>query len=114
MYVRKNGGETVCSTKTQVIDYDLFFWLHNILRHILPHIKIRVAGAVSPSDLDFIEGGGEQDEGARCWSSLAEWHNELIDIAYLFFARPIPTSCPSGYQKLTWTKPRDTKHEQVI
>lgn len=58
MYVRKNGGETVCSTKTQVIDYDLFFWLHNILRHILPHIKIRVAGAVSPSDLDLIDGGG--------------------------------------------------------
>ena len=58
MFVWINGGETVCLTQIQVVDYDSFFGLHRILPHILPHIKIRVTGAVSLSDLDFIEGGG--------------------------------------------------------
>ena len=61
---KENGGETVCLTQIQVIDYDSFFWLHSILPHILPHIKIRVTEGISLSDLDFIEGGGAKDSRA--------------------------------------------------
>ena len=46
MFVGVNGGETVCLTQMQVIDYDSFFWLHRILPHILPHIKIKVPVAL--------------------------------------------------------------------
>ena len=60
---RVNGGETVCLTQIQVIDYDSFFRLQSILPHILPHIKIRVTDGVSPSALDWIKGGGRNTEG---------------------------------------------------
>ena len=58
MFVELNGGETVCLTQIQVVDYDSFFGLHRILPHILPHIKISVTECVFLSALDFIEGGG--------------------------------------------------------
>jgi hypothetical protein len=45
------------------VDYDSFFWLHSILPHILPHIKIRVTDGVSPSALDWIKGGGRSTKG---------------------------------------------------
>ena len=64
MFVGVNGGETVCLTQIQVVDYDSFFGLHRILPHILPHIKIRVTEAVFLSGLDFIEGGGAKDSRA--------------------------------------------------
>ena len=57
-YISRGGGETVCLTQIQVVDYDSFFGLHSILPHILPHIKIRVTEGVSLSALDFVEGGG--------------------------------------------------------
>jgi hypothetical protein len=60
---REYGGWGVCLTQIQIIDYDSFFRLQNILPHILPHIKIRVTGAVSQSDLDLIEGGGAAGRG---------------------------------------------------
>ena len=41
------GGETVCLTRIQAIDYDSFFWLRSILLHILPNIKISVIFAAS-------------------------------------------------------------------
>jgi|GEM_PF-6079697 len=44
---KENGGEGVCLTQIQIIDYDSFFRLQNILPHILPHIKIRVTVVVS-------------------------------------------------------------------
>ena len=55
--------ETVCLTQIQAVDYELFFCLHSILLHILPHIKIRVTDGVSPSALDWIKGGGRSTEG---------------------------------------------------
>jgi hypothetical protein len=58
MFVWGNSGGEVCLTEVQAIDYDSFFWLHKILPHILPHIKIRVTAGIYLSDLDFIEGGG--------------------------------------------------------
>jgi hypothetical protein len=61
---KENGGEGVCQMRIQAIDYDSFFWLHRILPHILPHIKIRVTVDVSQSNLDLIIGGGPQDAGA--------------------------------------------------
>ena len=61
---KENGGEGVCLPQIQAIDYDSFFRLQVILPHISPHIKIRVTGAVSLSDLDCIEGGEPQDAGA--------------------------------------------------
>jgi hypothetical protein len=54
--VRLNGGETVCLTQIQIIDYDSFFRLQNILPHILPHIKTRVSEDVFLSESNFIEG----------------------------------------------------------
>ena len=54
------GGETVCLTQIQIIDYDSFFRLQNILPHILPHIKIRVTEDISLSALDLIKGGTEK------------------------------------------------------
>lgn len=44
---RPRQYETVCLTQIQIIDYDSFFRLQNILPHILPHIKIRVTVVVS-------------------------------------------------------------------
>jgi hypothetical protein len=58
MFVWINGGETVCLTQIQVIDYDSFFWLHRIVPHILPHIKLRFTEYVLPSALDLIIGDG--------------------------------------------------------
>ena len=68
MFVEENGGETVCLTQIQVIDYDSFFGLHRILPHILPHIKIGVTEGVFLSglvsghkfnclDKSFLDGG---------------------------------------------------------
>ena len=53
--VRLNGGETVCLTQIQVIDYDSLFRRQIVLPNILPHIKIRIAEGVSLSTLDYIE-----------------------------------------------------------
>ena len=50
------GGETVCLTQIQIIDYVSFFWLHRILPHILPHIKLRGTECVFPTALDLIIG----------------------------------------------------------
>jgi hypothetical protein len=50
------GGKTVSLKQIQVIYHGSFFWLHSILPHILPGIKIRVAKGVSLSTFDFIEG----------------------------------------------------------
>ena len=61
---KENGGEGVCLPQIQAIDYDSFFRLQVILPHISPHIKIRVTGAVSLSDLDFIEWVGLRMAGA--------------------------------------------------
>jgi hypothetical protein len=43
---KENGGEGVCLTQIQAIDYDSFSWLQVILPHISPHTKIRVTGDV--------------------------------------------------------------------
>jgi hypothetical protein len=51
---KENGGEGVCLTQIQIIDYDSFFRLQNILPHILPHIKIRVTDVASLSDLEVV------------------------------------------------------------
>ena len=61
-----NGGETVCLTQIQVVDYDSFFGLHRILPHILPHIKIRVTEAVPTSGLDLVRGGGAAGYRGLC------------------------------------------------
>ena len=55
---KENGGEGVCRMQIQAIDNESFFWLHRILPHILPHIKIRVTEGVCLSDLGLVRGGG--------------------------------------------------------
>jgi hypothetical protein len=55
---KENGGEGVCLSKIQFIDFYRFFLQCKNLPQILPHIKIRVTVAVSLSALDFVEGGG--------------------------------------------------------
>jgi len=44
---KENGGEGVCLTQIQIIDYDSFVWWQKIVPHIVPHIKIRVTVVVS-------------------------------------------------------------------
>ena len=85
--VRLNGGETVCLTQIQVIDYDSFFRLHSILPHILPHIEIRVTAGVSCSILDWIAGGVLKLAGLA--SSIAGSIDWLADMMSWSFIRAI-------------------------
>ena len=79
-----SGGGTVCLTEVQAIDYESFFWLHRILPHILPHIKIRVTEAVATSVLDFIEGVGARMAGlASSIAGLLDWLADLISWVFV-------------------------------